>query len=271
MIRMRTLIGPVVALLLCIVIAPPATAAPKLEKVVVAMEGYCPVSYQTLGKPKLGVPNFASQHNGYTYFMSSAKAKELFDKNPERYVPAIGGLCLVGLGGPYGNRFAGDPRVFAVIDKKLYLISSVRAKRSFDQRPGHYISRALELYNEPAIRGYCPVAYLHGGKPVEGKKEFRREFRGRIYYFSSAEAMKIYDKKGAAVMPEFDGSCAEGVSRGLLFPADPNVFGVFLGKAYLFYDEAAKKKFMSRATILVDEANAKWPAIRIKKGPTGGS
>lgn len=254
----------------CAMAARGAEAAPKIEQVIVAIEGFCPVSYQTVGAPTPGVPNFASEYSGYTYFLASAKAKELFDKDPGRYAPQIGGMCPVGLGGPYGNKFASDPRVFAVIDKKLYLISSARAKRSFDQKPGHYISRAMDLYNEPAIGGYCPISYLSGGKPVKGVKEFAREFRGQIFYLAGAKEAEILATKGAAAMPEYEGSCAEGVSRGKRFPGNPLIFATFLGKAYLFYDEEAKTKFMAKATTLVDEANAKWPSIRLTKGPTGG-
>jgi YHS domain-containing protein len=254
----------------CVTVGRGVEAAPELEQVIVAIEGYCPVSYQTVGEPTPGVPNFASEYNGYTYFMASAKAKELFDQDPGRYAPQIGGLCPVGLGGPYGNKFASDPRVFAVIDKKLYLISSVRAKRSFDTKPGHYISQALDLYNEPAIGRYCPISYLSEGKPVKGVKEFAREFRGQIFYLAGAKEAEILATKGAAAMAAYEGSCAEGVSRGKRFPGNPLVFATFLGKAYLFYDEEAKTKFMSNATTLVDEANAKWPSIRVKKGPTGG-
>jgi len=244
-------------------------AEPKFEKILVAIDGYCPVSYQTLGRAVKGKPNFASEYNGYTYFMASAKAKELFDKDPARYAPQIGGLCTVALGGPYGNRFAGDPRVFAVINRKLYLMSSERAKRSFDKNPAHYITEATALYNEPAIGGYCPISYLTEGKAVKGKKEFAQEFRGKIYYLSSAKAVKILKEKGADAMPQYEGNCAEGVSRGKSFPADPKIFAVFLGKVYLFYDEASKEKFMSKATTLVDEADRWWPMIRVKKGPTG--
>lgn len=267
--RMRMFSGALFVAMSWVLVGVDAEAAPKLERVLVAMDGYCPVSYQTVGAPTPGVPNFASEYNGLTYFMASAKTKELFDKDPGRYAPQIGGLGLVGLGGPYGNRFAGDPRVFAVIDKKLYLLSSERAKRSFDKQPGYYISRALELYNEPAIGGYCPISYLASGKPAKGKKEFTQEFRGRVYHLESADAVKTLKAKGAGAMPQYGGRCAEGVSRGKVFPADPAVFGVFMGKVYLFYDEPAKTKFMSQATTLVDEADARWPGIRVKKGPTG--
>jgi YHS domain-containing protein len=157
-----------------------SSSGPTIVQVVVGLDGFCPVSYQTEHKAVLGSPNYASEYAGYTYFLASEEAKKKFDADPSRYAPRIGGLCTVALGGPYGNRFWGDPRVFAVVNDRLYLLSSQRAKLSFDKKPLEYIAKAEELYRQPWLKGMCPVSYKLEGKPVEGKSEFQQEFRGHI-------------------------------------------------------------------------------------------
>ena len=62
-----------------------------------ALEGYCPVTYQTHGAARLGSADYASTYNGVDYQFVSAAAKRLFDGAPEKYIPAYGGWCAFGI------------------------------------------------------------------------------------------------------------------------------------------------------------------------------
>lgn len=85
----------------------------------IAMEGYCPVSYFLADHPVLGKPEFASTYNGVTYYFAQADAKALFDKNPEKYLPAYGGWCAFGMANE--DKFPVDPTNFKIVDGRLML------------------------------------------------------------------------------------------------------------------------------------------------------
>jgi YHS domain-containing protein len=84
-----------------------------------AVQGYDVVSYQTGKRPIRGNGHFVSVYDGATYQFSSADNQKIFEKNPEKYVPAYGGFCA--FGASVGKKFIGDPEVWRVVDGKLYL------------------------------------------------------------------------------------------------------------------------------------------------------
>lgn len=83
----------------------------------VALEGYCPVAYFAVNKPVKGKPEYASTHNGVTYYLVSEDAKKAFDANPDKYVPAFGGWCAFGM--VEHDKFPVDPRNFKIVDGRL--------------------------------------------------------------------------------------------------------------------------------------------------------
>jgi YHS domain-containing protein len=99
----------------------------------VALEGYCPVAYFAVNKPVRGNPEFASRFNGVSYHFVSADAKKLFDKHPEKYLPAYGGWCAFGMN--VQDKFPVDPTKFKIVDGRLLLFL---ANKHVD---------ALELWN----------------------------------------------------------------------------------------------------------------------------
>ena len=85
----------------------------------IALEGYCPVAYFAVNKPVRGKPAYASRHDGVTYYFVSADAKKLFEKNPEKYLPAYGGWCAYGM--HVKDKFPVDPTKFKIVDGRLLL------------------------------------------------------------------------------------------------------------------------------------------------------
>lgn len=122
-----------------------------------ALEGYCPASYLLTGKAVKGDQQFKSEYQGRVYYLANDQAKQAFDKNPEKYLPQFKGMCTTALGGSYGNRFWADPTVFEVLDGKVYLFSSERAKKAFDTNPAKYIKSGNERFvsqGDARIRDY---------------------------------------------------------------------------------------------------------------------
>ena len=97
-----------------------ALAQAKIGKApTVAIKGYDPVAYFEQGRPVKGVPSLAHDFDDRRYLFSSAKHRDLFAANPERYVPQFHGLCAAGLAD--GRIVEPDPTAFVVRDGKLYL------------------------------------------------------------------------------------------------------------------------------------------------------
>jgi YHS domain-containing protein len=237
--------------------APPDDLSP-------AIGGYCPVSYFTDSKAIKGDPNYKSEHDGFVFLFASAEKKATFDKEPDKYAPRLGGMCAVALGGPYGNRFHGDPTVFAIVNGKLYLISSQRAKMSFDQRPEHYTDRAEALQGAAIIGGYCPVKYQTDNVAAPGDSQYLRSYGGFAYLLSSADAVEKFKKDPQRYVPAFNGYCALAVSQEKEHPGNPKVFAVVDGRTYLFFDEASKDQCLSRSPSCIAEAQENWPQM-VKK------
>ena len=85
----------------------------------VALEGYCPVAYFAVNQAVKGSPEFASTHNGVTYYFVSEEARQAFDAEPEKFLPAYGGWCALGIA--LGDKFPVDPTRFKIVDGRLLL------------------------------------------------------------------------------------------------------------------------------------------------------
>jgi len=81
--------------------------------------GYDLVSYQTEGKPVRGNGNNVVVVDGVTYLFANEANKKVFEKNPEKYLPAFGGYCAYGVA--VNKKFVGDPEVWKMVDGTLYL------------------------------------------------------------------------------------------------------------------------------------------------------
>ena len=84
-----------------------------------ALKGYDPVAYFTEGEARVGSDAHVAVHDGAAYRFVSEANRKAFEKEPGRYLPQFGGFCAYGV--TVGAKFDGDPRVFAVVDGKLYL------------------------------------------------------------------------------------------------------------------------------------------------------
>ena len=113
-----------------------STSSLNVDKSGVAIRGYDPVAYFTLGKPTKGNPKFSMKHNGATYHFATLKNKETFASNPAKYAPAFGGFCAMGT--VFEKKIDGDPTVWKIVDGKLYLnVGTPTQKRWLEDVPGN--------------------------------------------------------------------------------------------------------------------------------------
>ncbi|MBK8035530.1 MAG: YHS domain protein [Verrucomicrobiaceae bacterium] len=85
----------------------------------VAIQGYDPVTYFTLGKAVMGNASFKTQHEGVTYQFSSAETMATFTASPAKYVPTYGGWCATAMA--KGEKVEIDPKNFKVTNGRLFL------------------------------------------------------------------------------------------------------------------------------------------------------
>lgn len=265
----RNMIRTILPIFLTILGAAAVRADDKKAELPVALGGHCPVSYQTESKAVKGDPAHSVTYQGCVYQCASADAKKTFEANPAKYSAQFGEFCSTALGGMYGNRLPSDPTVFYVIDGKLYLFSSLRARNAFDKSPPDYIAKAQTLFAIPALTGYDATAYQFDKKAAKGDSKFSRIHRTMVLHFASEENAAKFDKDPERFIPKYDGFCAEGVANARRFQSDPKVFSVIDDRTYLFFDEKAKAAFDANAKELIQKADADWKASPgAKKLPT---
>jgi hypothetical protein len=111
----------VVRLLTLVAASPFATsiAFAAAETVPLAIKGYDPVAYFTLGKPTPGLPEIEYEWAGHRYRFSRGEHLELFKVEPGRYAPQFSDFCAMALS--KGELVVADPENWLVNDGKLYV------------------------------------------------------------------------------------------------------------------------------------------------------
>ena len=104
-----------------------------------AIGGYDPTAYFTVGRAVPGVPAHAFRWNGATWRFASAEARARFVTNPEAYAPAFGGYCAWAISQNYIA--PGDPMVWRIVDGRLYLNFNARAKELWEMDLAGAIAR----------------------------------------------------------------------------------------------------------------------------------
>ena len=87
-----------------------------------AIKGYDPVAYFTLGKPTKGTPEFAYDWDEHRYLFVSAEHRDQFKADPVRYAPQFGNYCAMALA--KGQIVVANPENWLVSDGKLYVFGS---------------------------------------------------------------------------------------------------------------------------------------------------
>ena len=110
-----------VRLLLLTTAAPLATAMPSVaaEKVPLAIKGFDPVAYFTVGSATPGLAEIEYEWDGYRYHFSRAEHRELFKADPVRYAPQFANFCAMALS--RGELDEANPENWLISDGKLYI------------------------------------------------------------------------------------------------------------------------------------------------------
>lgn len=145
----------------------------------VALDGQCAVCLGKMYQLVQGKPEFTLDYDGKMYQFPSARQKQMFDADPTKYVPALGGDCVVSLV-EMGERLAGKAEYALVHEDRVYLFQQRKQLDMFKQNPGKYADADV------ALGGNCPVSSVDMGKDVAGKREFAVDHHSRRYLFPDA-------------------------------------------------------------------------------------
>lgn len=86
----------------------------------IAIAGYDPVAFFTLGEPTKGVKEINYLWEGAEWRFSSEIHKNLFTENPEKYAPKFGGYCAWGM--REGYKAETQPKnAWTIYEDNLYL------------------------------------------------------------------------------------------------------------------------------------------------------
>ena len=112
----------------------------------VAIKGYDPVAYFTLGKATPGSADIAYDWDGTRWQFADAAHRDLFRSDPDAYAPQYGGYCALGM--TAGNRGEPNPEVWAIVDGKLYFNYDKAAREEWRQSTAAHIAEADRRWAE---------------------------------------------------------------------------------------------------------------------------
>ena len=115
-----------------------------LDGVPLALHGFDTVALSTLNAVARGEPTQTVIHDGVAYYFASQTSAEMFEADPEKYMPRYGGFCAFGVAA--GKKLDGDPRFADIVDGKLYLFVNAAVLEAFMEDREGTIRRAEETW-----------------------------------------------------------------------------------------------------------------------------
>jgi len=113
-----------------------------------------------------------------------------------------------------------------------------------------------------AIGGYDAVAYFTDGQPLLGKPEFEHAWDGARYRFISTQHMTLFRTDPDHFAPQFAGSCAMAMSKGMKVEANPKNWLISNGRLFVFFSSDAAARFQADAQGTAAEADKNWELLK---------
>lgn len=109
-----------------------------------ALDGMDPVSYGHEGAAVPGRSDIVTMWRGEAWHFATEQNRNIFEANPRAFAPGLGGLCVVALS--EGRSEPGNPRYFAVIGQRTYLLRSESARERLLADPQRVLMRAKAVW-----------------------------------------------------------------------------------------------------------------------------
>lgn len=105
-----------------------------------AIRGFDPVAYFTVGEPTQGDAQYYYQWQGVTWLFASLENRNKFVTNPEAYAPQYGGYCAWAMAS--GRAVKTQPQAWSIVDNKLYLNYSRGVQKQWEEDVPGFIQAA---------------------------------------------------------------------------------------------------------------------------------
>lgn len=105
-----------------------------------ALKGYDPVAYFTLGRPVKGDARLTFEWKGATWRFSTTEHRNAFIAEPERYAPSYGGYCAWAMS--QGRLANIDPEAWKIVSGKLYLNYNDDIQKRWERDIPGFIAKA---------------------------------------------------------------------------------------------------------------------------------
>lgn len=121
-----------------------------------------------------------------------------------------------------------------------------------------------EIFNENgiALKGYDVVAYFTMNKAVKGNPQHTSEWKGKSWYFISADHLNLFERNPEKYAPQFGGYCAFGVSNGYKATTKPEAFSIVDNKLYFNFAQYVKLRWAEKQKQHIGSANDRWEEIK---------
>ena len=112
-----------------------------------------------------------------------------------------------------------------------------------------------------ALRGYDPVSYMQGQKPVLGNGAFYALWDGALWLFSSVANRDQFLRTPDRYAPHYGGFSATEITQGKVSGADPEIFSIIGERLFLFDRLEHVADWNAQSKDLIAQADARWIAI----------
>lgn len=103
---------------------------------------------------------------------------------------------------------------------------------------------ANETDDHLILFGADVVAYFTDNRHLQGSPEYRSEYQGVDFYFSSAKNKALFDANSTVYIPQYGGYCANGIVFGIPWGGNAEDFIVHNDKLYIFGGKISKQAFL---------------------------
>lgn len=105
-----------------------------------AIRGYDPVAYFTIGTPLPGLPELEYEWDERRYRFARTEHREMFKADPIRYAPQFANFCAMALS--RGKIVEADPQYWLISEGKLYIFAVPAGPATFQQDTDVNIEKA---------------------------------------------------------------------------------------------------------------------------------
>lgn len=114
-----------------------------------AIRGYDPVAYFTLGEPTKGSADITYQWSDAEWRFATTEHRDMFVSDPTKYAPQFGGSCAVAAA--TGHRVTASPKRWRIENGHLYLNKDRMAAALHKPLSNRIHRLSAELRGEPGI------------------------------------------------------------------------------------------------------------------------